>query len=662
MAAPSFAQKAETEEKSASPRLTLRVGEHPTFDRLVFDGPRGLAYTLRREGSTVTLAFSAPAKVDLRPAANLSRARHLAVVAETPKLSLRFTVAPKALLKDFVSASSIVIDISGPNASAEIPPPAPSKPEPPKAEEKPAPVSESAKPAPIASPPPVSETKEQSSASAQPLKTEPTAPLPAAVVPPPAQPVAPPPTPAPTVPVTSTPAPAAMAVPPLPEIGAMPVLIATLDPKIDLGAAIFERGGYVNILFDRKLTSSPVVLANGAPLQVALQPFDRPHNSCFRFALPPRTEVRATRVDTAWQIFLTRQRSEVPVSTRLVAQPDFALGARLILPTTNAPDPVKFIDPTVGDTLFVVPLRDTTAFNVNRRMADLFLLPTAQGLVIKPLHEKVVVRSVSDGVEITAEGGLKLSPASDTGAAPQGARKTRKAMPGKTMFDFDLWRGKPNETFTETRQKLMQSVADVTESQRNLARIDLARFYFAHSMGEETLALLTILTQQMPDLTTRPEFLALRGAARLLADRAQEGLRDLDAPGLESLPEIDLWQGVGAAQLRDWTTAEEKFSFAEDVLANYPEPFFSRFSVLAIESALAANKDREAAEWLDRLETQPHLPEIIPAMRYLRGVLHSKSGHADTAENLWRSVAKSNDRLYKIFTHLAPILLQWFWR
>ena len=103
------------------------------------------------------------------------------------------------------------------------------------------------------------------------------------------------------------------------------------------------------------------------------------------------------------------------------------------------------------------------------------------------------------------------------------------------------------------------------------------------------------------------------------------------------------------------TEAEEKFAVTENMLAGYPEPFFSRFSVLAIEAALASGNDHEAADWLDRLEAGPHDPKADAAITYLHGVLHAKAGRAQAAEEAWKEVAASNDRLYKIRAELALI-------
>src|SRR6185312_6329127 len=104
-------------------------------------------------------------------------------------------------------------------------------------------------------------------------------------------------------------------------------------------------------------------------------------------------------------------------------------------------------------------------------MADFRILPAAQGLVIEPLTDKLIVREVSDGIEVTAEGGLHLSSAVDTGASRQSSESTKATAAGKSLFDFTTWRGKPNETFTETRQRLQQTIVDVPEAERNRARL-----------------------------------------------------------------------------------------------------------------------------------------------------------------------------------------------
>jgi hypothetical protein len=134
------------------PTLVFRTGAHATFDRLVFDAPRGFGYTIRRHGGEVALLFNKPATVTLRPTVSLTRARAFekghATKDGVSRLAVRFAVNPKATVKDFMSGTTIVVDIYGPpvasNAALAPEPAAPEKPtqppEPPKKEEpKPAP-------------------------------------------------------------------------------------------------------------------------------------------------------------------------------------------------------------------------------------------------------------------------------------------------------------------------------------------------------------------------------------------------------------------------------------------------------------------------------------------------------------------------------------------
>jgi hypothetical protein len=434
-----------------------------------------------------------------------------------------------------------------------------------------------------------------------------------------------------------------------------PTLVAALDPHIATRTAIYQRADVGYVIFDHKLTLTPAVLASSMPLLVDLQQIEMPKNSGYRFPVPPNSELRATLDGTVWKIYVLRQQPDLPVSTTLVAQPDFALGARFLLPLPDAPDPIHFTDPVTGENLILIPLAQSEAFNIERRMADFVILPAAQGLVIKPMTDKMIVRVVSDGIEITAEGGLFLSRAIDTGASQQSSSKAKAAAAGKSIFDFASWSGKPGESFTLTRQRLQQTIVDVPEAERNRARLELARFYFSRGNGEEAGAMLNYLSKQIPDLPVHADFLALRGATEILSYRADEGITDLSAPVLAGQPEIELWQAVGLAEQRKWPESEEKFAISESILTGYPEPFFSRFFVLAIEAALANGKDHEAADWLNFVSGAPHRPSIEPALSYLRGVLHAKAGRATAAEQSWQEAQHSNDRLYKVRAELALI-------
>ena len=82
------------------------------------------------------------------------------------------------------------------------------------------------------------------------------------------------------------------------------------------------------------------------------------------------------------------------------------------------------------------------------------------------------------------------------------------------------------------------------------------------------------------------DFLALSGAAKILAYRPEEGLKDLSTPLLGGQPkEVELWQAVALAEMRDWADAEGKIRdcFENSCWWDIPEPFYPRFSVLSVD-------------------------------------------------------------------------------
>ncbi|MDD3287797.1 MAG: hypothetical protein PHX43_02155 [Alphaproteobacteria bacterium] len=673
----------------AATSVSTRAGVHENYERLVFDWPRSVTYKISREGTHVSIMFKSSGEINLRPlqSSKLTRAKNFTIADNAPdSLSVSFEVPKDATLKDFTSGTAIVIDLFG--AAGPAPVAEQKTPTKPKAKAPPTAVKEEPKPAEkkeetpptngdakallVVSPPKTAqELAAMVIAETQPILVKSTATGALDKL----QEIAASASPAPVMEQTAT-ASSIMATTSTPvktlvpiytrpainqpagtlEVGTIPELVLSLNPKVEIGSAVFSRSGYGYIIFDRKLTLDLTALTDGQPApRVALEPLDLPNNNGYRFSLPKGVELRANRSGTTWQVFLSKQWRDNPVSGALIAQPDFALGSRLLLPAIEPPEPVRFTDPVVGDEIIALPLKQVDAFSVYRRYAELELVPSAQGLAIKPWIEKLIVNKVSDGIEITTINGLTLSPATDTGMFERSPSKVKASYSGKMFFDFAAWAGKRDEDFTTARQRLMQTVVEVRETERNRARLELARFYFAHGMGEECQALLKFLNQEDPDLKNYPEFQALSGASKILSGRAVEGLIDLSKPEIRFQPEIKLWQAVGAVQQRDWQNAEEKFAITQNILSNYPEPFFSKFYVLAIEAALAVNRDSEAAEWLAQIDMQPHRPEVDPALNYLRGVIHSKAGRQIMAEDLWKQVMRSHDRLYKIRAKLALI-------
>jgi hypothetical protein len=96
-----------------APKLRVRVGEHPTHTRIVFDWKRPTKYTVGKKGGVVTVSFAAPASVD-----KASLVRRLpasvtlgGVTNRKGVVSVSFRVSPLARTRHFKSQNRVVVDI-----------------------------------------------------------------------------------------------------------------------------------------------------------------------------------------------------------------------------------------------------------------------------------------------------------------------------------------------------------------------------------------------------------------------------------------------------------------------------------------------------------------------------------------------------------------------
>ncbi|MCL2469364.1 MAG: hypothetical protein FWF24_03930 [Alphaproteobacteria bacterium] len=639
--------------------IPLRIGQHNTHDRLVFDAPKGITYKLAHQGQLVRLSFSHPAQLAL-PQGALSRVQDFAYICPPPDglLAVQFQVLPQAQVKSFFNGASIVVDISGAAGKTRMAfdhvkpcPPEPQAEE--KIEEQEAellpeslPEEELApeqplEPAPIEESPVVEE--EPAEEEQAPVTTEEPIELQEPSLEPPFTPVES---------FHSTVKPfeqdsEAMKV--FHELlnKPQPVALARFDPQIDVGAAIFARAGFITVLFDRKLTRE--VLSRAPPPLVKIERFDLPSQTGFRIPIPADVDVRVQRQGTAWLVYVVSTDAASEPSLDFIAQPDFAAGARVLLPTNNPPTPIFYEDPIVGDRLIILPLRQAAAFTQMRRFADFTVLAAAQGLVLRPLRDGLLVQSTVDGIELTAKDGLDLSPLADTGQKDQ-----ISSVKVPSLYDFSAW-ARAGASPVAVRQELTQAIVSASKENRLLPRLALARFYFARGLPTETLAVLDVMAQDAPQVLEDRDFLALRGAALIADGHFEAGLEDLNHITLRGAPETRLWRAIAQARLHDWGLAFESFKEGFARLAQYGEPYRTNFAVLGIETAAALGEDKLVGDWIAKVEELGYSKRAEPALRYLHGVITSKAGLARTAERLWQQVVHSDDWLYRVRAELALV-------
>lgn len=647
--------------------VKLRAADHPTHSRMVFDWTAPVEYALQRDGSAVTMLFDKAAQADLSPVTR-TKLRNIAnpeqFKAPNGGLAVTFAAPQDADLREYRTGNSVILDVLNPGTR--------------KAEGTPQTAAAAPTPPPAATPP----------AAPGPTASTPAAPPPA--------------TPAPAPPTPAAPASAAAASPALPPVTAAPAKpverekgpILTFDAGGPAAAAVYPRAGYLYVVFDRALPiGAGTVTGPGAEQVGTVEPVPATGGSAFRTRIGPFIWPQVERQGTVWRIVpMTRLTAPPAEDLRVDSEPDFLLGARIVVRALDASSVVQLTDPEVGDRLQVVPLpRPGQAINEPRRYPDLEVLPSFQGIAVRPINDALTVRPVKEGVELTSAGGLSLSSTVDAGNRTAAAEPSPAALPppaatpaprpapsaappslappaaenavprlsNKRLFDPEGWQRGGAEKYTDNRQALQLAIVDAPDSERPRAQLDLARFYFANGMGAEAQGMMEVLQATQPDLEGWPEFRALRGAARVLSGDLDGATDDLSHPALVDNAEAGLWRAAVAAGRNDWPAAARGFKAAAAILNRYPEPLLSKLATMATEAALNTGDTTEAKRLLDRLEARigPEADER-PDIQFLRGELARQQGNMDRAHEALEHAYDSLDRYYRAKAGLALVNLE----
>ncbi len=680
---------------AAAVKVPMRAADHGDFARVVFDWPSANAkYTTAIADGRFVVTFTEVVDAVPKQVSDRLAAWFTGASLEQDGHVIAFALKrPIKLQHEGRSGNAIYLDIAEDKSAPPIAqtPPAPQTPPPPQVP--PAPQAQTPSPPPPAAAPP------PPSPSAAPLVANPaaaasTVPSPPAPPPPVPPPVAPPVGPPPTVVPKQAEPPPAQLVPPAPVPSSAkppgppgaptvsPVLI--FDPGQPASAAVYVRSDQLYVVFDRPLPiGAGTLTGNPGTLIGPVQPVLATGGSVFRVSMRPWLRPVVEREGTVWRVVFVPKMLPARLELSVESQPEFPLGGRVLVHAPDAPAVVEISDPEIGDRLLVVPLPVTVqaVARVNR-FPEADFVPALQGVVIRPHGDGVAARLVREGVEVTAAGGLHLSPNVDAGlikgGGPGGNDAILNSLGGATepkqaeadksaqqnadyrLFDLTGWQRGARANFTPNRQDLMQEVANSLPKERNRVRLELARFYFAHSFNQEAIGVLNVLAADQPDVQGWPEFRALRGAARVAAGQSKEGMDDLSGAGLDDNREAMLWRATALAALRsNMAKAAHDFYLADDLLAGYPEPYFRRMSLAAIDARVQTGDFRDADRLLKRLIRRTGVgSDELPPMEFFRGEIYRLGGKIDEALKHLHAAEDGSDRYFRARGGLARVNLE----
>ncbi len=611
------------------PAITVRVGRHPGYGRLVFDWQSAVPYRVSSEAGRTELSFGRAASFDL---GKLKRqlppqVQDVEVAFATDGMTVTLIVPPSAEVRHFTSGPKVAIDILH-DGKVEARAPAPAKT---KAKED----KDKTKAAALKAPTPLTKPKPERKSASRRAKKPAGKPQPG--------------------PVGAAAATVTRRLPP--EDQARPILgpQATPAPEFSIQlpwsrgakAAAFRRGENIWLAFDRRAPEN--LRDRFAPEFGPLKRIDLAAGTLLHFEAPAGFQPILRLLDGTWTVKL--QRRPVAPLQGLKAKFSDDLSAMLV-PLSSAGPVLQVTDPSFGDRLFIVPVAaQGLGSGVERALPEFNVLSSFQGLVIQALSDALKVARNQDEVLLTGSGPLALA-----GGPVDLAPEEEEASPqGPRLFDLPAWRGPPGTAFTTLRQERLRALVSARPRAKPSARLNLARFLFAHGLASEALGHLEEIVKERQDLAKAPQIVLMRAAGRFLRDDFEAAAEILEDPGLAGEWEADLWRAAVAARAQDWESAASGFAHTHGLIAEYPQVVRARLSLLAAEAALQNGNTRVAGERLAELAADRPPQGQRDRLRFLQGLKADLDGDAATARRIWQQVAQGQDRPARARARLALV-------
>jgi tetratricopeptide (TPR) repeat protein len=420
-------------------------------------------------------------------------------------------------------------------------------------------------------------------------------------------------------------------------------------------AAAFTRGPYVFLVFNKRapldLTALRSAPADDLVGEVRQIPSD---GATLRLLPPPNTHYAIRSEGHEWVVEMTRRprRPDVPATITTKNEND-PQAARVLVTLRGGQAVISLKDPEVGDELRIVPTAVAgSGVDEAYDFPQFKILASAQGLVVQPEADGVIVRPLGQVIEIYSSKGLMLSSPEDV---PTRSDPSLDPESLPRIFNFAEWRRDDGRPYLARKRELESALAAAPPNNRNPARLALARFLFAHGNAVEADGALETMALQTPAIANTRLFRSLRGAVSLMAGNLEEASKNLRHASLDREPELAMWRATLEMAEGSPRGAIEQISRGPDLSKEYPPPYNNRIG-LAVAEALIELGDIPAAR--DRIEgvmASGPTPGEETQAQYLRGRLAILEGKPAEAQAIWTSLERGS--IYSPARVLAALAL-----
>ncbi len=434
----------------------------------------------------------------------------------------------------------------------------------------------------------------------------------------------------------------------------------TFSAKPSTALASFMRGDTLWLVFDKSLE---LPLPQHEFIQSATKTTEKLFTVLYINFKPGVPVIPTIRKEESNWILELKSQGELkpltPLSYKIMgtkSQPTVFITAGKIIP------PIRISDPNIGDDIFIIPMTDPgQAFPSTRHFPEFTILKTSQGIAIERRADHIRISSLKDGIEISSSQGLTLSPKEERSLQINNDKSEQESIISKTkpqhisLLPFSFKQDE-RKGFNELRQEFLHNVLKgKNEMEKNMQRINLARFYFYNKHYADALGVIETRSKADPIFANDEESLIILGASYFLINKYPEAKKILK----KFLDNHKTSQAYSEAHLLYWASnyllpngkrednIKSEYNFLVDpkdtFLGDYPTELRQLFLRLVIMEKIEANQLNRASVLYEKLAFERPEGNLKKAAQYVQGIVAEKSGRSDEAEILWQELIEQTD-------------------
>ena len=415
-----------------------------------------------------------------------------------------------------------------------------------------------------------------------------------------------------------------------------------------VGSAVFRRAGSLWIVFGKaKKIDTAKVKTDMKNIAREVIQVPSSGGTFLRMVTEEGFNPSIRRDGLAWIYDFKKQGLSPAKAVKPKPQPNSAAGARMLVNIAQASEAIPIRDPVVGDNLVVVPVIPL-AHGITRQHAlpQFRILPTAQGMVVKPYIDNLRVQVMPQGVALTSTGRLILSSLTPKAAANAklggGFKKVTRVVKARAWRAARRIKGVGD--FNKKRAELFEKVTRSKRNKRQKRRFALAQYLASTQYAYEAIGILRTMVGDEPSLESDPEFRLVRGITNFLIDRIDEAENDFSLPAFDGTDEGEFWRAVVMAAKGKAIEAVGTLKKTGAVFKSYPKHLKMRAGMVMANAAVVAADVKLAAKYLGVLAELKPAGNEIDQLALIEGKVNQISGDFDAAVSAWEEVEKGTHR------------------